>query len=510
MERGLLLGLASLAMTAGVASAAPAKQGGIFRVGTTGASVQIDPQVSYVTTGWWMEYATAAKLYNYPDKAGQVAGFLRPEMAARVAVSRDGRTYTFTIRKGFLFSDGTVVTAKNFAYAIKRVKDPVLNSPGAAFATNIVSATVKSARLVIHLHHADPALSTTLAMPFFQATSTKLPLTQEVTTGYPSAGPYYFARHDVNVLTSLRKNAYWRGNRPRHLDGVDVRWNLSEQEAFAGVGTQYDEGPIPFSERQALVDRFGINRSRLWKEPTSCVSYLVLNTGKGIFAANAAMRKAFNWAIDRTDYLGGTLTSTPWTHLFSPLTPGSITAKKKQPYGVHSNIAKAKALAAGHFGNGTIKVWYRSSGTVNAQQAQIVRRDLIRLGFDPGRIVMKGFSGAQIYDAIGMKGADYDVGVSMGWCSAYPDSSFLAGFLQAVNLHDPELEHKLEAASKLPPGARAAALGKLDVEIMKKVAPIAPMGYYDNLFYFSNRVDPRSLKYQAVYQDFSIPALSLK
>ena len=98
--------MALLALTAGLASASPAKQGGIFRLGTTGASTQVDPQVAYVTTAWWLEYATAAKLYNYPDKSGQAGGLLRPEVASGFAVSGDGRTYTFTIRKGFRFSDG--------------------------------------------------------------------------------------------------------------------------------------------------------------------------------------------------------------------------------------------------------------------------------------------------------------------------------------------------------------------------------------------------------------------
>ena len=76
-----------------------------------------------MTTAWWLEYATAAKLYNYPDKSGQAGGLLRPEVASGFAVSGDGRTYTFTIRKGFRFSDGAPVTAKNFAYAIKRAMD---------------------------------------------------------------------------------------------------------------------------------------------------------------------------------------------------------------------------------------------------------------------------------------------------------------------------------------------------------------------------------------------------
>src|SRR6187551_3256758 len=181
-----------LALTAGLASAAPVKRGGIFRVGTTGASVQVDPQVAYVTTAWWLEYATAAKLYNYPDKAGQAGGLLRPEVASRFAVSGDGRKYTFTIRKGFRFSDGAPVTAENFAYAIRRATNSDLASPGSAFISEVRSAQARGNKLVIRLSKPDASLLTKLAMPFFQATSLKLPLKKEVTTGYPSAGPYYF------------------------------------------------------------------------------------------------------------------------------------------------------------------------------------------------------------------------------------------------------------------------------------------------------------------------------
>jgi hypothetical protein len=83
MPKRLWPGLAMLALGASlVATAEPmpssgAKQRGVFRVALAGASVAIDPQVSYVTTGWWLEYATAAKLLNYPDKRGQAGGLVR-------------------------------------------------------------------------------------------------------------------------------------------------------------------------------------------------------------------------------------------------------------------------------------------------------------------------------------------------------------------------------------------------------------------------------------------------
>lgn len=527
-RRGALVAVSLLALTAGLASASPAKQGGIFRLGTTGSSTQIDPQVAYVTTAWWLEYATAAKLYNYPDKRGQAGGLLRPEVASGFTVSGDGRTYTFAIRNGFRFSDGTQVTAKNFAYAIDRAANHDLAAPAAAFitdpgGTDIVGAravndghgahvsgvAARGNKLTIRLTRPDSSLLTKLAMPFFQATSLKLPLKSEVTAGYPSAGPYYFTTNLVNERTSLRRNPHWHGNRPRHLSGVDIQWNLDEQTAYQQtLANQLDEGPIPAAERQAVFNRFGVNKSRFWKMPINCMGFIPFNLERGIFAKNPAMRKAVNWALDRTEYSGGNFGITPWTHLLTPLAPGAVTAKKKQPYGVHANIAKARKLAAGHFRDGKITVLYRSSGTLSPQQAQIVRDALIQLGFDPAKIVMKGFSGAQIYDAMGVKGNDADIGVSMGWCSDYPDDSFLSPALFYTQFHG--YDAKIAAARKLPPAQRAKALGKLDIQLMKNVAPLAPMGYYNSLFFFSNRVDPRSLVYSGVYQDFSIPALSLK
>ena len=120
-----------------------------------------------------------------------------------------------------------------------------------------------------------------LAMPFFQATSTKLPIDREVSdvrsmADLPSAGPYAFTLNDVNRLTSLRRNPYWtRGagrTAPRNLQGVDLSWNLNEQAAFEMVkANQLDEGPIPAAEVQGVASQYGVNRSRFWVEADELV-----------------------------------------------------------------------------------------------------------------------------------------------------------------------------------------------------------------------------------------------
>jgi peptide/nickel transport system substrate-binding protein len=82
--------------------------------------VQIDPQQGYLTSAWWLQYATALKLVNWPDRPDPAGTRLVLEAASSVAFSNRGKTYTFVIRKGLRFSDGSPVTARSFAYAIDR------------------------------------------------------------------------------------------------------------------------------------------------------------------------------------------------------------------------------------------------------------------------------------------------------------------------------------------------------------------------------------------------------
>jgi hypothetical protein len=45
---------------------------------------------------------------------------------------------------------------------------------------------------------------------------------------------------------------------------------------------------------------------------------------------------------------------------------------------------------------------------------------------------------------------------------------------------------------------------------MRQAAPMAPERTYNSRYILSNRVNPKSLVFQGVYEDWSIPALALK
>ncbi|MGZ4317702.1 MAG: ABC transporter substrate-binding protein [Gaiellaceae bacterium] len=526
---------AGLLATAQFAGASSARYGGIFRVGTEGASVQVDPQIAYITTAWWLEYATAAKLYNWQDGTNELV----PEAASGVKISNYGRTYTFTIRRGFRFSDGSPVTAKSFAYAIDRVANHDLASSGAQFITDpngaeIVGAgvvnnggaqrvsgvTTKGRRLVIRLVNADPTFLVKLTMPFFQATSTKLSLTHEVLSGYPSAGPYFFSRNDINVLTSIRRNPFWRRGpgriRPRNLTGVDVIWNQDENQLFADVQAgKLDEDPaVPPAQVQAVADQYGVNKTRFWVKPNSdCLASLAFNTHRSLFKNNAPLRRAVSWAIDRSALVAvnaGPYAASAWTHLLPPGFPGSIETPSQQPYATTSRIAKARKIARGHFRSGRIAIGYHESSTVPSQ-ALIVRHDLIKLGFKAENV---GFVQIPSAPPIGWQSPADIAGVPSGWCADFPDPyNLLSFYLDPKGPFagdSPKYWRKVRAANRLVGAARLRAFGRLDLEVARNVAPVDVIRTYNNRYLFSSRVVPHSLVYSGAYQDWDIGALALK
>jgi hypothetical protein len=366
---------------------------------------------------------------------------------------------------------------------------------------------VRGRRLIVDMTTKGTRLLSVLAMPFFQATSRKLPPDRDVydvrsMADLPSAGPYAFALNDVNRLTQLRRNPFWRHGsgrpaRPR-LDGVDIRWNLDQQAAFEMVERgELDESWVPNDQVQAVAGRYGVNRTRFWVKPTTnCLFSIPFNTASGLFHDNRALRRAVNFALDRTDFVADApYSNTPWTHLLPPGLRGSVTKPSLQPYPVRSDIERARSIAAGHYGSGRVVLAYRMSGRIPARAA-LVRRDLERLGLE---VEMRPFLSTDVPHG-------WDLLVAFGACTDTNDPS---DRLVSASLPNAYLE-RIRAANALPGDKRLAALGKLDVEIMRDVAPVAVMHTYDNRWFFSSRVDPHSLNYHTVYSDWSIPALALK
>ena len=189
---------------------------------------------------------------NYPDKAAPAGARIIPEAAvAMPIISNNGKTYTFTIRKGLRFSDGSAVTAKNFKWAFDRSATKAQQSPATPFMDDVVGytaavdggknpANVPGAiapgnKFILRLTHPDGGMLSKLAMPFFQAISLKTKVDPHGVTVYPSAGPYYISSYVRGRHLVLKTNKYYKGNRPHNIDTFDITVNTNLDQSLLQV-----------------------------------------------------------------------------------------------------------------------------------------------------------------------------------------------------------------------------------------------------------------------------------
>ena len=123
-----------------VASAPEVRDGGIFRVAFTRLDY-VDPALAYSPESRALLDTTCARLMTYPDKPPPAGFRLVPEVAAAYPrASHDRKTWTFTLRTGFRFSNGAPVRAGAFARAINRTLSPEITSPALPYTQTVVGA----------------------------------------------------------------------------------------------------------------------------------------------------------------------------------------------------------------------------------------------------------------------------------------------------------------------------------------------------------------------------------
>src|SRR5262249_34988063 len=188
-----------LPLAAGLPGAAPGwavREGGAFRI--AGVPDAIDPAITL--DGGDALSATCVKLMNYPDEPVPRGTRVVPEAAAAYPeVSRDGRTFTFTVRSGFRFSTGAEVTAKSFSDAIQRMLTPMAKSPWVQYVQDFVGANavmsgkaasasgvhVQGNKLIVRLTHAARDFPARTTFYGFCAAPPDLPTTAEGVTVLP-------------------------------------------------------------------------------------------------------------------------------------------------------------------------------------------------------------------------------------------------------------------------------------------------------------------------------------
>jgi peptide/nickel transport system substrate-binding protein len=114
------------------AAAGTPKKGGILVVGATDEAADLDPH-------WQNALARQQRTQNIYSYLVQADKDLRiqPDLAEKWELSPDGKTYTFSLRKGVKFHNGRELTSEDVKYSIERIRDPNKASQGKALMASI-------------------------------------------------------------------------------------------------------------------------------------------------------------------------------------------------------------------------------------------------------------------------------------------------------------------------------------------------------------------------------------
>jgi DNA-binding SARP family transcriptional activator/ABC-type oligopeptide transport system substrate-binding subunit len=502
---------------------APAGTSGALRIETQLTDIgTLDPAVDFTTYGVQFDYATCLQLLNHPDAGAPTAALLKPEAARSLpAVSRDGRTYTFTVRKGFRFSppSGERVTAETFRYAIERALNPKMRSYAAilfddlaGFAAfeagktkHLSGVAVHGDRISIRLTHARPDFPERVATPFFCAVPIGTPVDPRGVREIPSAGPYFVASERPRQVV-LERNSHYRGTRPHRLARIVLTLGVSQKRMLSDLQSgraDYALDSIPRSAIPRIDARYGPSSSaaaaghqRYFEVTQPGVQYLVMNTQRPLFR-HLRLRLAVNYAIDRatlaslgapTDDPAVAGPQTPTDHYLPPGIPGYHDART---YPLRPDLRRARRLARGLGGTALMD---SCDLDVCDRIAQTVRSNLKAIGID---VVVKRWSIGDMYTHESTPGARFDIGIA-GWFGDYADpAAFLNPLFDGRSIADGSntsrldqrtWNRRLEAAATLTGRARERAYGALDLALTRQAAPAVPWSYRTRGAFFSDRV----------------------
>jgi ABC-type oligopeptide transport system substrate-binding subunit len=508
-----LLGLASARSDASGSGTKP-PSGGIFRVVFAPPEQldTMDPALANTQASWSLLDLTCARLMTYPDKPAPQAFRLVPEVAAAPPkVSRDGKTYTFTLKRTFRFSDGKPVNARAFARGINRTLAPGLRSLGTRYIEDIVGARAVQAgrattargvvargyRLVIRLTQPLGDFPARTSMPFFCAVPPNLPADPEGRGAFPGSGPYYVSEYRPGQRVTLRRNRYYRGKRPHHVDGFSADLTVSSpQEVLDRVEDgRADWGIIPpplyFAPERGLARKYGINKTQFHVRPGFTLRAFILNTSRPLFRGNLPLRKAVNYAIDRTSFTGGDPGARLTDQVLAPQLPGFQDAKVYPLRG--PELRKARALARGHLRSAKATL-YVADLALTIGLGQVLRKNLEQIGLE---VEVKPIPQPAYQARIATPGEPFDIAFFVtpsvdyydpyAFLNLYFESRFI-GRTNSSNLRSAKYDRRLRAASRLRGKARTQAYARLDGNLMREVAPVIPLTYISEPTLVSKRV----------------------
>ncbi|MGC1853141.1 MAG: ABC transporter substrate-binding protein [Solirubrobacterales bacterium] len=513
----LICGLVAAAMVlSSCGESSEGKEGGTLR-GTYASFSELDPSIAYTAEGLTAMYNTYLPLLTYAHASGEAGTEVIPALAENLPeISKDGKTYTLTLRKGLKYSDGSPVKASDFASTIERVFK--LNSPGSGFYTGIVGAEEfaetkrggipgietndKTGEIVIRLTEPRGTFTNELALLYSAVLPSGTPAKNLTDDPPPATGPYAIVSSERGRGWSYERNPQWANTNGRlmpdlpsgHVDRIEitvVRNKATSVNEIERGQSEWMQSTLPADLYNEVKDRYEGSQFRI-EHPIN-IYYFWMDTSQPPFD-DLKVRQAVNYAVD----------SAALERIYS----GSLVAAHQilpegmpghEPFNLYPHdMAKAKELLAqANPADRDITVW-TDNESPNDEAGAYYHDVLNKLGFDAQLKTIN----ADVYFQVITNTSTPDL--DTGWTNWFADYPHPNGYFQPqlsgesiapigntnlAQIDNSKLNAKISRLATEPLGPeQESEYAAMDREFME-LAPWAPYGTNTVSTFVSSDID---------------------
>jgi peptide/nickel transport system substrate-binding protein len=358
------------------------------------ADMQVpDPDIFYEIEGNAVTTSVYEGLVRYKPDSKEV----EPALASAFTVSPDGRTYTFTVRKGVTFHDGTALDAAAAKASFQRRLD--VNSAPAYMLADVASMTTPDPMtFVVTLSKPVSAFLDYLAAPY--GPKMVSPTLVAANAGDDFAQTY-LKTHDAGTgpftiseflngqrYVLNRYDGYWGGAAAFKQVVISILPDTSTQRL------QLEGGQLDLIQHGFTTDDITAFRNNpkftVTDFPAVFKSFLFLDENKGVFT-DKAVRLAVRQALDRAELVkavyGDRATASSQVYPAAQGIAGASTATPVDP-------SVLKAVVA-ELGNKKVDLAYVNDDSANQRMAELVQTKLAAAGL---QVTTRPIPMAQAFD----------------------------------------------------------------------------------------------------------------
>ena len=361
-------GESSEAETSNTLSEGTPRPGGSVVVGMTQDLASLDPHVD-------TDAGTRDVVFNLYEglvKPTSDGGFI-PAVASDYIISDDAKTYTFTLRDGITFHDGTPVTIEDVKYSIDRYAE--IQGESSAFSSLVDSVEVQDDKtLVVNLKE---SYSEFLPM----MTIAIIPQSNEDPAGNPiGTGPFKYVSYTPGQNLELEKyDGYWQEGVPS-LDSVEFKFIADVDTAFVELqaGTIDILKYLTSAQAETLGDDYNIVQGSM-----NLVHAMYLNSAYEPLS-KTEVRQALCYAVDRdaiNNFIFGGKSHIIGSHMI-PAMSKYYEPEAETVYSYDPEKAKELLADAGYADGFDLEITVPSSYSQHVDSAQIIADELSQVGIN--------------------------------------------------------------------------------------------------------------------------------